>query len=312
MKMNTKSLIIVADIESFIKKNAQERASHHEAFLLGLYDEHDFSIVNLKEEKKDMISIMINFVEKHRDKEKQVYIYFHNLSSFDGLFILKELTQFNYNYQKIIRDGKIYELALKMKDYRILIRDSFLLYPKSLKKAAEDFNDKYFKDDYPLKELHLDYVQKHEKELKAYLKKDLQCLYEFLMHYNNYLLKTFNYSITSNLTLTSLSHKLYLQHYYQGTMPKITKRQDIFLRQSYKGGIVDIYKPQGKNLVHLDVNAMYPFIMKNHSFGDSSFIFLSKLENIAPNLYEFTKSHRSFIRVIVICKELYRPLITIK
>ena len=36
-----------------------------------------------------------------------------------------------------------------------------------------------------------------------------------------------------------------------------------FIKQSYFGGAVDVYKPSGKNVFYYDVNSLYAFIMKN-------------------------------------------------
>ena len=54
-----------------------------------------------------------------------------------------------------------------------------------------------------------------------------------------------------------------------------------FIKDSYYGGAVDVYKPYGKNVYRYDVNSLYPYIMKNYPMpvgqptivdGDSSFI----------------------------------------
>ena len=37
-----------------------------------------------------------------------------------------------------------------------------------------------------------------------------------------------------------------------------------FIKQGYRGGAVDVYKPYGKNIYRYDVNSLYPYIMANN------------------------------------------------
>jgi len=74
-------------------------------------------------------------------------IYIHNLSHFDGVFLLRILSKLNDDIKPTIRNGKIIELRFKYdKDekgkykYTLYFRDSLLLLPSSLAKLTVNFN----------------------------------------------------------------------------------------------------------------------------------------------------------------------------
>jgi hypothetical protein len=67
--------------------------------------------------------------------------------------------------------------------------------------------------------------------------------------------------VTSSYTITSLALKIYLSKFYNGNIPLINKRSlynDI--KESYYGGITEVYRPFGQNLLYYDVNSLYPFV----------------------------------------------------
>jgi len=65
-------------------------------------------------------------MNKEYDKH---YIYAHNLSNFDGVFLLKHLTSFENTYLKpLIKDGNIINLLFKYYKYSLKFRDSLLLF----------------------------------------------------------------------------------------------------------------------------------------------------------------------------------------
>ena len=79
-------------------------------------------------------------------KKDNYIIYFHNLSGFDGFLLLKNL----YNLFPadevtfIEKDNKIYEIRCK----NLLLKDSYLLLPKSLKKLSQITNIYYTKSNF--------------------------------------------------------------------------------------------------------------------------------------------------------------------
>jgi DNA polymerase type B, organellar and viral len=77
-------------------------------------------------DSKDMLFNAISFIMKRKYHGYKIYV--HNLSNFDGIFILKILASIpDSNLKPIIKDGKMIELKLSFSKYNISFRDSFFL-----------------------------------------------------------------------------------------------------------------------------------------------------------------------------------------
>jgi hypothetical protein len=195
-------------------------------------------------------------------------IYFHNLSKFDGIFLVHHFIKLNGLKMEIItRENTIYEIVFKDKNNkRIKIRDSFLLFPSSLDKMAKTF----------LAQGKLCY-QKHNAILSDYLNPEFRdslikyCLNDALIlaksfkKYREMIFDNFQIDILSCITLPSLAFKIFRSKYY--TKPVIQQshgHMDLFIRKSYRGGVVDVYKPKIEKGYYYDVNSLYPYIMSNN------------------------------------------------
>jgi hypothetical protein len=76
-------------------------------------------------------------------KYKNYKIYLHNFSKFDGIFLLKALTNVeNASVEPIIHDGKLINISFSSHHNNISIyfRDSYLLLLSSLSKLGNSFN----------------------------------------------------------------------------------------------------------------------------------------------------------------------------
>lgn len=70
--------------------------------------------------------------------------------------------------------------------------------------------------------------------------------------------------LTKCLTISALSMDIFLRRFYNNNIPLINKKS-IYnnLKNSYYGGITEVYKPYGKNLFYYDVNSLYPYSALN-------------------------------------------------
>lgn len=97
--------------------------------------------VNDFKSPSEMITSSIHYLLKR--KFHNYKIYFHNFSSFDSVFILKELSQISNKIEPTIRESRIIELkcsfGTKKKPINLYFRDSLLLLPLSLEKLAINF-----------------------------------------------------------------------------------------------------------------------------------------------------------------------------
>jgi hypothetical protein len=106
--------------------------------------------------KKSYLTEIINKLISSIDIGKTIYVYAHNLSSFDGVFLLKHLFQFGKVEPIISRDGKIISISLKVKDENnniktIIFKDSYLMLTSSLRKLCYSFNVETHKGHFPFK-----------------------------------------------------------------------------------------------------------------------------------------------------------------
>lgn len=302
--------IITADLETILyEKNGQ---LNHIPVLIGFCEGEKnkiFSINTINIETESTL-IVKNFIEYLCiNYDDHLLIYFHNLAKFDGYLLLKIFRLLNYNVDVIVRDNMIYNISLNVYNKKISIKDSYLIIPYSLKKAALMFNKQYFKTDFVLDNINLDYMLNNLDTLKNYLLNDLLTLYELIKNYNAFIKSNFNTEIYYSLTMPSLTQKIFLQQFFKHPFINLSTNQDNYIRDSYLGGIVDIFKPLGVDLVILDFNSMYPAIMQKTKFGLGKAKFLHKIDD----LYNFCKNNNAFIKVKVTCsKELKYPLITVK
>lgn len=108
-----------------------------------------------------------------RSKYSGYVIYVHNLSKFDGVFLLNPLIELRENselkFKPIVRDGNIIELAINYGPnfkYNITFQDSYLLTRHSLKDLSMSFEVEHVKTTFPFKfmdnrsneKINLDYV----------------------------------------------------------------------------------------------------------------------------------------------------------
>ena len=226
------------------------------------------------------------------------YIYAHNLSGFDGLFILQHLVKHEekLHIKPLIHNGRIISIEFKSKDGKILIfKDSFLLLPLSLRRLCKAFNVENVKGKFPIlfndinyigtlpdiqhwnqisQKDYIDLLKQFEnkwsfkEESLKYCKLDCVSLHEVLLEFNRLIFKKFSININKSLTLPSLAMKIFKSQYLnKNEIYQILGNVEHDIRQSYTGGAVDMYIPSNNNefkLFYYDVNSLYPFIMANY------------------------------------------------
>ncbi|XP_050217580.1 DNA polymerase-like [Mercurialis annua] len=100
------------------------------------------------------------------------------------------------------------------------------------------------------------------------------------------------------MTLSSLSLEIIRNNFFDDNTFHINipnRNQDIFIRRSYYGGHVDVYKPYGENLYYYDVNSLYPFIMKSYPIPCAIPVWKKNLKSVGLD------SLFGFIDACVVC-----------
>ena len=208
-------------------------------------------------------------------------VYAHNLSGFDGIFLLRHLLSFG-KVTPVLFNGKLMSIKVKVlgdkksEDKIIIFKDSYLLLPLALRTLCEAFNigigkgyfpfhlnDIFYSGVLPKLALwsgvsHKEYeslvseftgkVWSFKEEAIKYCHLDCKCLHELLCKFNELIFKEFQVNIHKVLTLPSLAMIIYKTHFmpkdsiYQIVNPKVESA----IRESYTGGAVDVYIPHNR------------------------------------------------------------------
>jgi hypothetical protein len=130
----------------------------------------------------------------------------------------------------------------------------------------------------------------------------------FILNIRLFFYKVYKLDILDNLTVSSMALKSFRTSYYdERTNPLVTpdKVQDKFIRESYMGGVVEVFKPKILNGFYYDFNSLYPYVMKTNAFpiGFASWHDLFQEKNFdVDNFF-------GFIEVKVFAPKLYIPFL---
>jgi hypothetical protein len=241
------SNMIVMDIET------RDIGNKKMAYCICLYDgnkEYKFYLDNYNSVDLMLYDALSYLLKAKYNKYR---VYFHNLSYFDSVYIIRILNKLaksnNYKLRPQLKDGKIINLSLNYgKNYNIYFRDSYLLMPESLDTLAKamkvehkslfpiyypgkvDLNHigeclppateyKYFKKNLEY-DKYVEYLVNfvHDKwslknESIKYCIQDCISLYQVLDKFNQLIFSKYNLNIHNNPTLSSLAFAIFRAHY---------------------------------------------------------------------------------------------------
>jgi hypothetical protein len=171
----------------------------------------------------------------------------------------------------------LYQIKLSVKGIGVYLRDSYLLAPGSLKGLACSYGVSTQKGEFPhdfssFERLNYKGVSPcgliqdwdFKEELLKYLKADVDSLYEVLILYRQTYSGLFGLDALNSLTAPALAYKAFRQKYLKcDKIPLLRGNCEKNIRKSYRGGIVEVTKPEVKNGNYYDINSLYPAAMKN-------------------------------------------------
>lgn len=203
-------------------------------------------------------------------KKKVVFVFYDFSQTASFLIINNLLKNKNYKIKLITRENLIYKCVLlksKGSKLKVVFRDSFLLTQVPLLKLASSFGIK--------KKLitKVNYLSISVKETKFINQLKYICVNNCVIFEESFSLyiysvfKLFNVNLIHYLSLSSLSLNIYKSKFHDSKRHPIEVlkgNKEFFVRKSYIGGIVDVYKPYLKDGYHYDINSLYPFIMMNY------------------------------------------------
>ena len=239
--------------------------------------------------------------EMLRPKYSKTKFFCHNLGGFEAHYILRALSLYNLNpdhenkfiIEPIFRDNSILKITISMmidkKMRKTSVVDSYPLLSMKLRDLTLKFEVDSVKGYFPYafaNKNNLFYVgntpdKKYygriedsvynklvkpewnfKKESDAYLKSDLNGLYEVIKLTNKEMFNMFKVQLTDSLTISALSLQIYMKSFYNNAVIPLINNKSIYndIKQAYYGGITEVYKPYGQNLYYYDVNSLYPFV----------------------------------------------------
>lgn len=251
---------------------------------------------------------IINIFKKLFIKKYHNYvIYVHNLSKFDYIYLIDQLSKMNHKVEIIPSSSSInivkfiikYEIEGKI--YKISFHDSIQILNSSLDKLCKSFDvptkksifpynfmDSLNKINYigikPDKYLYTNGLPDNydnikfwdaKKETLEYLKNDCVSLYQIIDKFSHNIHLLNGVDISKYPTLPSIAMAIFRTKYYDEKMniTNLKGKVRTFIQKGYFGGIVDVYIPQGVNLYCYDINSLYPFTMLNDMpIGDPTYV----------------------------------------
>ena len=105
-------------------------------------------------------------------------------------------------------------------------------------------------------------TEKDHEDCIRYIEKDTRLLSSILMKANDEIYRAFDCKITDYLTLSSLSFSIFRTRYLkEGSIEIPSRGRDSYIRNSYFGGVTQVFRPYGENLYYYDINSLYPSSM---------------------------------------------------
>jgi hypothetical protein len=281
---------------------------------------------------QNFLSIILKTNKYHRYK-----IYAHNLSAFDGIYLLGNLIRLsNIIHIKVIpliRDNKIisikvnygYRKDTKKYRYHLEFRDSYLILLHSLTKLSNSFLSdkpelmKFDNSDVIINKLLNPNLYRGSLSNKAfimevfqYCMRDCLALAHIISRFNQIIFDKFKLNIHDYPTISSLALAIYRSNYLKSNklIPLISGNIYNNIKKAYHGGHTDVYKLYSNKPVHsYDYTSMYPTQMLKHKFP------VGKITSFDGNPiktgYTFTDlcNSLSFVKCdVYVDKSLNRPL----
>jgi hypothetical protein len=218
-------------------------------------------------------------------------VYIHNLSRFDGIFLLKILVNLG-KIKPLIHHGDLISIGFKFKNYIITFKDSQQLLILSLRKLGKAFGVETQKGYFPysfVNENNLNYIGitpdfslfnniSHDEydgitsynwnlrdEAIKYCEIDCISLYQIIFKFSELIFGLFKINIHKYPTLSSLAFAIFKTHFLrEDELPQLSGQIANDIREGYTGGAVDVYVPQNKEGTKIycyDVNSLYPYVM---------------------------------------------------
>lgn len=222
---------------------------------------------NVDSMEKAVDNLWLNFFDFIQNNINMFkHIFALNLGSFDGYLIYKALSNVVDPTQiscLMDDDNNFIRIVWKSKYGVITWKDAYRIFPVGLDELCQMFEVEGKLSEYNPKFNDLDMFNDETllTKFKQYAIQDSQALFKSLVKAQKIYLTDYNVDITSILSTSTLSLKIFRQHFLDVDIPILKGTDDHFIRQGYFGGHTDYYKGYICKCYYYDVNSLYPFAM---------------------------------------------------
>lgn len=203
----------------------------------------------------------------------------HFAGGYDNLFLLEELKRFSIRVKNI--KGRLVQISVYYKNSKrklFELRDSFPLLPSALASLQKDFgvpmgisSEKWAYYKKRRNKIH----KFTREELEEYVEVDTIVLYKVLREAEGI------FGAIDKMTIASEA-KAKMAQMSDLKQMWLPSRMDKYLRKSYSGGRVEVFKRHGKNLKYYDFNSMYPTVMHREEYPAGLAVYSSYIK---PNKF---------------------------
>lgn len=148
---------------------------------------------------------------------KNRVVYFHNLSRFDGIFIMNHIRKHRPEWvlKPLMRNREVYQIEVRAMGKNILFRDSLRLLPGSLSKLGESLCPELGKKgEVDHSKVSIEKFKSQKDILIEYMKQDIYLLGGVMKEVQDIYYKLYSVDITTKITLSSLSLTIFRKQFY--------------------------------------------------------------------------------------------------
>ncbi len=192
----------------------------------------------------------------------KIYVYTHNLGTFDGYFLFKVFLKMCDRCEdiKILKDDG--DSFIEIRFNNIILRDSLRLFPASLKQLG-------LLCSLPIAKLPFNYrvnldtlkCSTFKRESSLYISNDVEMLYLIIKKFKEEILLTYGVRLKDVYSTSSLAFRVFRTKFLNTPIPVSNFNEFNMAKRAYFGGAVNIYENYGENMYYYDVNSLYPYCM---------------------------------------------------
>lgn len=189
-----------------------------------------------------------------------LWVYGHNIH-FDlqaaGFFEVIKRTPWNVSF--VYEKGMVFILVLKLKDRKISFVSTTNYFDASLKELGKMIG---------LEKMEVDFDTVSEEELMIYCRRDVEIVRQAMLSYFKFIRENdlgMNSYTRSSQAFNAYRHRFLKNPIYLHSCPEVKTLE----RAAYHGGRVEAFfigHKENEEYVKLDVNALYPFLMREYFY----------------------------------------------